>query len=480
MALRANSEGAARRPSLPGPVMAVMARLWEGGQAAYAVGGGLRDALLGRAPADWDVATDAPPARILELFPGGRYQNRFGTVTVPAGDERVEVTTFRRDHLYGDHRRPDQVTFTDSLAEDLRRRDFTVNALAYGRAADGAGPALEDPEGGLVDLAARSLRAVGDPFARFDEDALRLVRAVRLAAQLDFTIEPATLTALRRLAPHVRHVSAERVGQELRKLLAATPPSRGLRLLETSGLLEHLFPLLAAQRGVPQAKIPGDDLWTHTLRTVDAAAELAPGDGTVLLAALLHDVGKPETHAEGHFLGHETVGARRTAAFLRRLAVPGREAEPVVQLVRWHMFAYLPTWHDAAVRRLMRRVGAERLPQLFQLREADNVGSGCAAGHGDLDELRARVAQQLARHVPLTLRDLAVDGRDLQAELGLAPGPELGRLLDRLLASIIADPARNTRQRLLADARAWLARTPGSPSGGAAAGEALARGDAER
>ncbi len=456
-------------PEVPASVTAILERLRTEGHAAYVVGGSLRDALLGRAPADWDVATDARPERVQALFPGSHYENRFGTVLVPApespdgfveGAHPVEVTTFRRDHAYADHRRPAAVTFSDSLEEDLGRRDFTINAIALGS------EGLIDPQGGAADLHDRLIRAVGDPHERFDEDALRLLRAVRLAAQLEFEIEPRTRAAIQAQAALVRHVSRERVGQELRKLLRAPRPSSGLRLLAETGLLEAALPLLAAQRGVPQDKIPGEDLWDHTVRTVDAAAELAPGDETLLLAALLHDAGKPETLADGHFHGHEEVGARRAEALLRELAVPRHEAIPVEGLVRWHMFRYEPAWSDAAVRRFIGRVGPELLPRLLLLRAADNVGSGGATDADGLAELRARIEAAQAASVPLTLADLAVDGDDLQAELGLAPGPELGRLLARLLDSVLSDPTRNSRDRLLSDARAWSAARPAEERAG--------------
>ena len=312
---------------------AILDRLWSSEQAAFVVGGSLRDAALGRPPTDWDVATDARPERILALFPGSRYENRFGTVTVPvvagaarpaaataplgsAGPPLVEVTTFRRDHNYGDHRRPDQVTFSTTIEEDLARRDFTVNAIAWGRRPDQPAAAWLDPWAGRADLEARLIRAVGDPVRRYDEDALRLLRAVRLAATLGFRIEERTFAALRAGALDVHYVSAERVGTEFRRLLRARPPSAGLRLLEASGLLEARFGLLAAQRGVAQDKVPGEDLWAHSLRTVDAAAELAPTDETLALAALLHDVGKPDTLADGHFPGHDEHGAQLASAFL--------------------------------------------------------------------------------------------------------------------------------------------------------------------
>ena len=450
-------------PRIPPHVTPILETLWSGGFAGYVVGGALRDELLGRPASDWDVATDARPERLLALFPGAHYENRFGTVLVPVEPGRaVEVTTFRRDIEYRDRRRPDRVEFSDSLEEDLARRDFTVNALAFGRDGHGEGPDLRlvDPSGGREDLAAQIIRAVGDPAERFDEDALRLLRAVRLATQLDFEIEPATLAALRAAAPHAATVSPERVGQELRKMLAVHAPARGFRVLAETGLLAPLFSLLARQIGLAQQKGPGVDLWEHTLRTLDAAARLAPGDETLAMAALFHDCGKPETWADGHFIGHESAGAHRAADLLRRMAVPRREAEPVVDLVRWHMFGYESRWTDAAVRRLIQKVGRETLPRLMLMREADNLGSGEPADAGGVDELRERIAAELERGVPLTIRDLAVDGHDLRESIGLPPGPLLGALLDRLLEAVIADPERNERETLLADVRSWIEDDP--------------------
>lgn len=444
--------------SPPEPVMNVLQTLWDAGHAAYLVGGGVRDALLGKAVTDWDVATDALPERLLEIFPAGGYDNRFGTVQVPSDDLALEVTTFRRDHLYADHRRPDSVTFSESLEEDLARRDFTVNAIAWGRP-DGA--EITDPTGGLADLQAGVLRAVGDPAVRFDEDALRLLRAARLAAQLGFEIEPSTLAAMKATAETVRWVSSERIGDELRKMLAADPPSRAFAILAETGVLEFCLPELAAQHGIAQDKAPGMDLWAHSLATLDGAAGIDPGNSRLRLAALLHDIGKPGTLADGHFIGHDAEGARLAELLLARLAFPRREAEAVVELVRHHMFSYEPRWSGAAVRRFIRRVGRDLVDDLLDLRAADNTGSGLPANAGHLDEMRKRVAAELAAGAPLSLRELAVHGDDLTAELAIAPGPVVGRLLEHLLGWVLDDPARNEREALLGEARAELARNGG-------------------
>jgi putative nucleotidyltransferase with HDIG domain len=442
--------------AIPGVVHALLRTLWTGGHGAYVVGGSLRDSLLGRPAKDWDLATAALPERTLELFPGAVYENKFGTVAVRTGDpeaDEVEITTFRSDHDYADFRRPHRVEFSESVELDLARRDFTVNAMAWG-AEPGGSPRLVDPHGGQADLAARLLRTVGDPAKRFEEDALRMVRAIRLAAALDFAIEPATLAAIRHTFENVRHLSGERIAAEMRLLLDAEQPSIGLRLMADTNVLAGISPDLAAQRGVPQNKVVGEDLWDHTVRSVDGAVRTA--DARIRMAALLHDIGKPLTMADGRFLGHESVGAELADKLLEGWRWPAAERGRIVRLIRHHMFGYEPSWSDAAIRRFIAKVGPDELEDLFLLREADHIGSGRDRDAGGLSELRGRVAAQLDAGVPLDLHGLAVDGSDLMAELGIAPGPGLGRLLDWLLERVIADPSVNTRAGLLDLARRRL------------------------
>ncbi len=459
--------------AVPETVGELIAGLHAHGHAAYVVGGSVRDALLGRPASDWDLATDARPDRIVAVLPDAVYENRFGTVGVRRADGVHEITTFRTDHEYADFRRPHRVEFGESLELDLGRRDFTVNAMAWGipapaggggtgggrgRGAEEAGEVLSaarlvDPFGGLADLAARRLRAVGDARDRFDEDALRMVRAVRLAAALELEIDRGTLAAIVERAELVRHLSGERIAAELEKLLATPRPSAGLRLLMDTGLLAVVSPDLAAQRGVPQNKVPGEDLWDHTVRTVDAVTVERP---VVRLAALVHDIGKPGTLEDGRFHGHEAVGARQAEELLRRLKFPRATSERVAHLVRNHMFVYDGGWGDAAIRRFIRKIGPDALEELFLLREADDVGSGLGRGDAGLDELRGRIGQQLAAEVALDRADLAIDGRDLMRELGLEPGPMLGHILDELLERVIADPALNDRPTLLLMAQAML------------------------
>jgi putative nucleotidyltransferase with HDIG domain len=320
--------------------------------------------------------------------------------------------------------------------------------MAWGAPA-GEQARLHDPYDGAGDAGARTLRAVGDPEKRFREDALRMLRAVRLAATLGFSIEPRTLEAISACAPLAGHLSGERIAMELDRILAAERPSVGLRLMAETGLLDAVLPELAVQRGVPQNKVPGQDLWAHTLATVDAA----PNHPIVRLAALLHDIGKPATQADGHFYGHETVGAEQARAMLDRLHEPRVVIERVGHLVRQHMFRYEPSWSDAAVRRFIGKVRPDAIDELFALREADNAGSGVDRAADGLDELRARVAAELDAGPVLDRSALAIDGEDLMAELGLEPGPGLGRVLEALLERVIEDPALNEAPTLLLLAR---------------------------
>jgi tRNA nucleotidyltransferase (CCA-adding enzyme) len=426
------------------------------------VGGSLRDVLLGRDPADWDLTTDARPERLQALFPHSLYENKFGTVVVWNAGKQYEITAFRRDVSYSDFRHPDAVEFGESIEEDLARRDFTVNAMAWG-AGPGDEPTFVDPYGGRGDLALRLLRAVGDPDRRFGEDALRMARAVRLAAALEFQVEAGTFAAIGRNADLVRHVSGERICAELLKLLAAGRPSTGLRLMADSGLLAIIAPELDRQRGLAQNKIAGEDLWDHTLRTVDAA----PPRHVIRLAALLHDVGKPDTIDDGPFHNHETVGAEMARHFLSSLHAPRTLQERVAHLIRHHMFSYGHTWSDAAVRRFIKKVGPGCIQDLLALRAADNEGSGLPADAGHIHELAARIEAELAANVVLGRDQLAIDGNDLIVEFGMPQGRLLGRLLDDLTERVVAEPALNDRAILLEMARReilnrQLVENPGS------------------
>lgn len=449
-------DGAPLTIALPPGVGAVLARLAEAGAEAALVGGSVRDLVSGATPTDWDVATAAPPERVAGLFPGSSWENRFGTVTV-RGDPDVEITTYRHEGPYLDRRRPEHVRWGTSLAHDLARRDFTVNAIAWRPTALSMGEGtLVDPFDGIGDLRRGVLRAVGDPAERFAEDALRMVRAVRFATRLGLELDAATGAAIMDRAAETASLSGERIRDELLRMLGAappaSPPSAALSLMERVGLLAVLLPELVALRGIPQAKALRGDALDHSLRTADAL----PADRPLLrLAGLLHDLGKATTLADGHFIGHEVEGAAMADGVLQRLRLPRADTARIVRLVRQHMFAYTPDWTDAAVRRFVRRVGADLLDDLFALRAADNAASGAREpAIGGIVELRERVSEVLARDA-LEQGQLAVDGHDLVTVLGIAPGPQVGELLSRLLEAVLDDPSQNTRERLLSLARDW-------------------------
>jgi tRNA nucleotidyltransferase (CCA-adding enzyme) len=439
-------------PDVAPAALEVCRKLAAAGHSAHVVGGCVRDVLLGRQAKDWDVATSALPEDVQKVFrrtiPTGIAH---GTVTVLVGKEHVEVTTYRGEGAYSDARRPDHVVFGVGLDEDLARRDFTVNAIAYDPLAD----VLVDPFGGRVDLDARVLRAVGDPEARFREDGLRVMRAVRFAATLEMKIDPATEAAIPSALPSLARVSGERVRDELLKLLGAPVPSRGLAVAQRTGILGVILPELIEGVGVTQNRHHRFDVWEHTLAAVDATP--AGAGPLVRLGTLLHDVAKPRTAAprpdapgENTFYRHDEVGAEMADAIGRRLKLSNAERERVVALVAHHMFWYSPEWSDGTVRRFIRRVGPELLPDLFALRAGDVVGRGRGEDpESELGELRRRIEKVIAEDDALTIGDLAVNGEDVMRVLGVPPGRAVGDALRALLERVIEDPSLNRRETLL-------------------------------
>ena len=436
--------------AIPADVRAVCQRLRQAGFEAFLVGGGIRDLLLGRPPADFDVATNAHPPQVMGLF-GARFAIptglQHGTVTVvtegDAGPRHVEVTTYRGEGAYIDGRRPSSVTYVGSLEEDLSRRDFTMNAVGY----DPSSGELRDPFGGREDMAARRIRAVGDAEARFREDGLRPLRAVRQAAQLEFDIDPPTRDAIRPTLDVVRKVSAERVRDEMLKLLGARQPSRGIELMRVTGLLEVVLPELLESYGVTQNRFHKHDVYAHTLAVVDATE----GDAITRLGALLHDIGKPRARqpregapGEYSFFKHEYVGAEMAEEVCRRWKLSNADRERVVAMVAHHMFFYTPEWTDGTVRRFVRKVGPDILPRLFALREGDIAGRGFEEDpESELGELRRRIAAVAAEDAAMRVSDLALDGRDVMRILDIPPSRAIGVLLERLLERVLDDPALN-------------------------------------
>ncbi len=451
---------------VPEDVLAVLRVLRAAGKQAWLAGGAVRDLVCGLpdSPQDFDVATDARPEQVQKLFPRTVPTGvQHGTVTVLSGEHKIEVTTFRGEGPSLDGRRPSSVQFLGEIDGDLARRDFTVNAMAW----DPIAGVLRDPFGGVEDLRRRRLRAVGDPLQRFREDGLRPLRAVRFASTLRLALEPATRRAIPQALDVFEKVAKERVRDELVKLLVrGAPPSRGLRLLQRTGLLARIWPELLEGVNFVQNRYHAYDVWRHTLRCVD----FSPPDLIVRLAALLHDVAKPRSAApkeaapglvprgpegrqavEHTFYDHEKVGARLAAEMMQRLKFPRRETERVALLVLEHNWHYQPEWNDATVRRTLARIGTEELPALWALRRADLQARGRLVEEGLANQAaaEARFAAELARASALNVTDLTIGGEDVMRELALPPGPVVGQVLSKLLDRVLDDPDLNSREELI-------------------------------
>ncbi len=462
---------------IPLPVKELLTTLEKSQFEAFAVGGCVRDTLLGREPKDWDITTNARPEEIVSLFPDSFYENTFGTVSVKVapfldtGDKAreydiIEITTYRSESGYTDGRHPNQVTFEDTLEADLSRRDFTVNALAYGKVSGTW--QLVDPFGGKTDLQNKVLRTVGTADERFGEDALRLMRGVRLLTELrtppkpvdddfitnDWSFETATKASLKKLASSIGHISAERIRDEFSKIILSPNATYGIQLLEDTGLLAYIMPELREGIGITQNLHHIYTVWEHNLR----ALHTCPSQKlSVRLACLLHDVGKPATkRGNGYrstFYNHDHVGARMTKVILERLRYPGAIVKKATLLVDQHLFYYnVDEVTEASVRRLVKRVGLENMPDLMDVRIGDRLGSGVPkAKPYKLRHLEYMIEK--VSHDPLSVKMLALKGADLMTKLAIKPGPTIGALLDVLLAEVIEDPKKNTLETLLARAQ---------------------------
>jgi len=438
--------------------------LTQAGKQVYLVGGAVRDLLRGKKAKDWDLATDALPEEVIALFHKKKGLNSFvvptgikhGTVSVHFKGLCMEVTTFRSESGYSDRRRPDKVEFGDSIEVDLSRRDFTMNAAAYRLP---SGP-LVDPFNGRKDIKKRLIRSVGKPQERFSEDGLRPIRALRFVSQLDFTLDEELLAAISGAIPFTAEVAAERIRDEIDKILITDRPSTALLIMEKTGLLKLLIPELAACRGVRQDRngygFHQFDVLDHSLLACDYAARDFPGETKLIrsLAALYHDIGKPVTAQMGEdggwtFYRHEKESARLARAILTRFRYPNAVIDSVCHLIEEHMFSYAENWTDAAVRRFIIRAGEENLSDLFALRRADIYGMAAHEPKWDtLLPLHDRIQEVLARGRALSLKDLAVSGGDL-ISLGIPAGKTIGVILKELLEAVLEDPALNTREKLM-------------------------------
>ncbi len=439
--------------TIPKEVQDVSDALQAAGFEAYLVGGCVRDLIIGREPKDWDVTTNATPEKIQSLFEDTFYENDYGTVGVVTQSENprlkvIEVTPYRTEGKYSNARHPDEVHFTESLSDDLKRRDLTINAIAY----DAASATVVDEHGGREDLAAKRVKTVGNPHERFEEDALRMLRAVRIAAELDFVIDAETAAGIAAQAAQLAKISRERVRDELIRIVQSPRPMQALYVAQKLGILKYVIPELEEGIGCAQNQAHSFDVFEHLMRSLQHAADKEwPLD--VRLAALLHDVGKPATRVwsdekkDWTFHGHDVVSARMAKKILNDLKFPKETTDKVSTLVRTHMFFSDPEVVTlSAVRRVIARVGKENINDLLNLRVCDRIGTGRPKAHPfRLRKYMSMVDEAMRDAVSVGM--LKIDGTKLM-ELGEKPGPRIGWILHALLEEVLDEPQKNTEEYL--------------------------------
>jgi len=457
--------------TIPKEVNLIKEKLEKAKYEAYVVGGCVRDLLMNTKPKDWDITTNAKPEEIQKIFPKSFYANKFGTVTVLTNSKdetlkTIEITPFRLEGKYTDKRHPDEIRWGKTIEEDLSRRDLTINAIALGRKSKIQNPKSEtntkykilntkyeliDPFNGQKDIKDKIIRTVGKADDRFNEDALRMLRAVRFACTLNFSIEEKTLKAIQKNAGLIQFISKERIRDELIKIFASDKAADGVELLQKTNLLKYILPELEKGVGVSQNKHHIYDIYEHSLRSFKMAVE-KNFNLEVRFASLFHDIGKPETkEGEGPdstFYNHDYVGAKFTFGILERLKFPNKFIDKVVLLVRNHMFVSDPErLTEAGARRLIARVGKENIPDLINLRIADRLGMGRPKER----PYRLRTIEYMIEKVsrdPISAKMLKINGNDIMKLLKIQPSPKVGAILDVLLAEVIEDPKKNNKKLL--------------------------------
>ncbi len=430
----------------------------DSGYQLYLVGGAVRDHFLGKEVKDWDFTTTATPEEILKVFPNGYYNNQFGTVGIALDNNQIiEITTMRKESGYSDSRHPDEVQWTTDINEDLKRRDFTINAMAIKLVANNqqllTADNVIDPFNGQKDIAEKIIRAVGDPDTRFHEDALRLLRAVRFATILDFKIHDITFQSIFHNHHLIQQISWERIRDELLKILAADDPLKGIELLQQTQLLDKILPEVSSCFGVMQEGPKHDRVYDIGHHSFQALKFCPSSDPIVRLSALLHDVGKPDTYkidSTGNvtFYNHEIVGARIAKQIATRLKLSRHQIEKIYTLVRWHMFSVDEHQTDSAVRRIIRNIGLDNMTDMMAIREADRLGGGTAnATSWRLENFKERIKQVLIK--PFSVTDLKINGKDVMEILNIPPSRQVGDILDQLFEEVLADKSKNDREILI-------------------------------
>lgn len=442
--------------NVPKQAQEIIDILEKAGFEIYIVGGVVHDLLIGKLAYDWDFTTNATPEEILKLFENKEayYKNEFGMVGIPNnedGERPYEITTYRTEHGYEDFRRPKKVKWGKSLKEDLQRRDFTINAMAFKRV-KGTEYKLIDHYNGRKDLDNKLIRAVGNPNERFKEDALRMMRAVRIAAELNFKVEKETKAAIKSNAQLIHKIAAERIRDELMKLLASPHPYEGMVQFREVGLMQQILPELEKCFGVEQ-KSPGRhhiyDVGTHSML---ALKECKNQDPIVRFATLIHDIGKPQTvkkleNGTITFYNHEIVGARIVKKISKRLRLSNKDADKLWILVRYHQFTVNENQTDKAIRRFIKNVGVENVEDMLDLRTADRLGGGAAETSWRTEEFKKRLIE--VQKQPFTVHDLKVDGTDVMRELKIKPGPKVGEILNQLFVDVVEKKVPNEKETLI-------------------------------
>lgn len=436
---------------LPSLISDFLENFRKNGYQIYIVGGAVRELLLGRKPANWDFATSATPEKILKLYPNSFYNNKFGTVGIPLkqGKEKLilEVTTFRKEGEYKDFRHPTGVQWAKTIEEDLARRDFTINAIAYD------GKELIDPYGGQKHLKERLIVAVGDPDRRFSEDALRKMRAVRLSSELGFLIEEKTRESIRKNAHLIIKVSAERIRDELFRILASQNPAEGILFLRSCGLLGFILPEVDNCFEIPQKSPKRHHIYDVGTHLVMALKHCPSKDVITLFAALLHDVGKAQTFKKDEktglitFYNHEVVGAKIASEIADRLRLSKKDKDKLVTLVRQHQFTVTELQTDKAIRRFIRNVGKEYIQDMLDLRTGDRLGSGSTLTSWRLELFKKRL--QEVQKKPSAISDLKITGTDVMKTLRIKAGPKVGEILQKLFSEVEEGKLKNERKELL-------------------------------
>jgi tRNA nucleotidyltransferase (CCA-adding enzyme) len=447
---------------VPGEILTLCETLRNAGFDAYLVGGCVRDLLIDREPKDWDITTNANPQQIQALFDETFYENDYGTVGVVTKSENprlkvIEITPYRIEGKYSNARHPDEVQFSENLSEDLKRRDFTINAIAY----DPSSETLVDEHGGREDIVAKRIQTVGEAQQRFEEDALRMLRAVRLSAELDFTLDTKTAEGIAAQAAQLQKISRERVRDELVRVLQSDKPMQALYVAQKLGILKYVMPELEEGIGCAQNQAHSYDVFEHLMRALQHAAD-KNWSLDVRLAALLHDIGKPRTRVwsdekkDWTFHGHDVVSAKMAKKILSDLKFPKETIDKVSTLVRTHMFFSDPDVVTlSAVRRVIARVGKENINDLVNLRVCDRIGTGRPKEH----PFRLRKYMSMideAMRDPISVSMLKIDGSKL-VEMGEKPSPRIGWILHALLEEVLDDPSKNREEYMQKRVRELMA-----------------------